>query len=389
MLAEAAPPDRQAAASSRHRALLLRKIGSPDAGGAGRGPRGAGGAAGGRGGGAGARAPGGQGCGRPPRGGRRPRASWACRRGRRVAPGPGQGRRRGGAAGEPGCRCACSRSRAPCRWPSPPWRPARRELAALQCIASWAVRSRPKRWSSWRRATPSAEVLPAGRAHADGWGRRGRPERPELDRAVAELQGASGVLVRWEHRRAAAGRSDALPDDRLVANDPGDRGAAPLADRLRRRGIEARVTPAPAKGPEGAVVAGVTPTSRPRAGRPCSSWPSSSGTLRSLAQRPTGPPARRGPRVPAGPRPLRRPRWRRDGTASSSRSAAPKGQVEFHLRFRRKSTDRRARTADRRPPSPARATPSAAASCSSTPAEVAVPQVPPPRRPGRADRPRS
>ena len=56
-------------------------------------------------------------------------------------------------------------------------------------------------WSTWPAGNPSAEVLPLAVHLLSDWGRRpGLPpaRKPELNRALAELQGASGALIGWQ-----------------------------------------------------------------------------------------------------------------------------------------------------------------------------------------------
>src|SRR5207248_2653053 len=93
------------------------------------------------------------------------------------------------------------------------------------------------------------ETLSQWSAQADG------PQRLELDRAMARLQGASGVLLRWHISGPLTARTGSLVAEQLARA----RQSRPALDRSRMPwqvvigfGTEARVhvSPAPGAGPD-------------------------------------------------------------------------------------------------------------------------------------------
>jgi putative membrane-bound dehydrogenase-like protein len=75
------------------------------------------------------------------------------------------------------------------------------EVAALQCLAELGGPGQAKAVVELATRNPSAEVLPLVVRLLTQWGgslELPRPKQAELDRAVAEVQGASGNLVRWQ-----------------------------------------------------------------------------------------------------------------------------------------------------------------------------------------------
>jgi len=75
------------------------------------------------------------------------------------------------------------------------------EVTALRCIGELGGPDQGRVVVDLARQHPSAEVLPLAVQVLSEWGRRpGLPpaRKPELSRALAELQGASGVLIGWQ-----------------------------------------------------------------------------------------------------------------------------------------------------------------------------------------------
>jgi putative membrane-bound dehydrogenase-like protein len=104
--------------------------------------------------------------------------------------------------------------------------------AALVCIAELGGPPEAAAVLDLAKRSPTAEILPLAVHTLTGWGRRtGTPqERLELDHAVADVQGATGCLVRWEvagpvpAREAKSFQSRSGPPGR--AFDPPDGGTA-------------------------------------------------------------------------------------------------------------------------------------------------------------------
>ncbi|MFI5456200.1 MAG: HEAT repeat domain-containing protein [Isosphaerales bacterium] len=75
------------------------------------------------------------------------------------------------------------------------------EVTALRCIGELGGPDQVRVVVDHARQHPSAEILPLAVQMLSDWGRRpGLPpaRKPELNRALAELQGASGVLIGWQ-----------------------------------------------------------------------------------------------------------------------------------------------------------------------------------------------
>jgi putative heme-binding domain-containing protein len=89
------------------------------------------------------------------------------------------------------------------------------------------------------RQHPSAEVLPVAARALSRWSEREPARRPQLDRAVADLQGSSGILVRWH----AAGPLSGDEAEKLIGNLAGAHDdAGPAAHAVFGTGPEMRVT---------------------------------------------------------------------------------------------------------------------------------------------------
>jgi putative membrane-bound dehydrogenase-like protein len=73
---------------------------------------------------------------------------------------------------------------------------------ALACVAELGSPAQGRALADLAKRTPTAPVLPLVVRTLTGWSRRTNlaAERLDLDRAVAEIQGATGLLVRWEAR---------------------------------------------------------------------------------------------------------------------------------------------------------------------------------------------
>src|SRR5262249_14007703 len=71
---------------------------------------------------------------------------------------------------------------------------------ALACVAELGSPAQGRALADLAKRTPTAQVLPLVVRTLTGWSRRTNMagERLDLDRAVADIQGASGLLVRWE-----------------------------------------------------------------------------------------------------------------------------------------------------------------------------------------------
>jgi putative heme-binding domain-containing protein len=214
------------------------------------------------------------------------------------------------------------------------------QLSALGCVGDLGGPAQLEAVLDVAARNPSAEVLALVVRMVTRWAANEKARRPELDRGVADLQGRSGVLVRWS--RSGPRPVDAAP---IIV----ERFASPPSEPVREgesetgwqtvfaQGIEARVQLGPARGgdpqqtwwaytdvnaPEQSAVQFLT---------------SSSGTLRIrlngqlLHQRnePRGfqPDAERFDAV-----------LRKGPNRLLVQVATAKGGATFHLRFRRKSS---------------------------------------------------
>jgi putative membrane-bound dehydrogenase-like protein len=73
------------------------------------------------------------------------------------------------------------------------------QLSALGCVAELGSPDQGEAVADLARRSPTAEILPRAVRALTDWGRdRGPTHAPRLSRAVADVQGATGLLVRWE-----------------------------------------------------------------------------------------------------------------------------------------------------------------------------------------------
>jgi putative membrane-bound dehydrogenase-like protein len=214
------------------------------------------------------------------------------------------------------------------------------QLTALRCIGDLGGPAQSQAVLDVAAQNPSAETLPLVIQMVSRWSAQEPARRPELDRGVADLQGRSGALVRWN----AAGPLPAGATPALLARwaSPSAKPAQPDDTETRwqtvfAQGTEARVVlgPAAAADVQGLWWAYSDVTMSEQA--TVQFLTSSSGTLRVWLNgrmvhernepRRFQPDAERFDAVlPKGPSRL------------LVQVAAPKGGVAFHLRFRRKSS---------------------------------------------------
>jgi putative membrane-bound dehydrogenase-like protein len=77
----------------------------------------------------------------------------------------------------------------------------RLEIKALECLGELAGPEQVRAVTDWAKRNPSPELMASAARVLTAWrDRKGltASERNELDRAVAELQGGTGILVRWD-----------------------------------------------------------------------------------------------------------------------------------------------------------------------------------------------
>jgi putative membrane-bound dehydrogenase-like protein len=73
------------------------------------------------------------------------------------------------------------------------------QRSALGCVAELGGPDQAEAVADLARRSPTAEILPRAVRALTDWGREQDPARaPRLGRAVADVQGATGLLVRWE-----------------------------------------------------------------------------------------------------------------------------------------------------------------------------------------------
>ncbi|HKI37294.1 MAG TPA: PVC-type heme-binding CxxCH protein [Gemmataceae bacterium] len=126
--------------------------------------------------------------------------------------------------------------------------------AALRCLADLGGPAQAGAVVDLARRDPSAEVLPLVLRMLTNWTEQPGAKRDELDRAAADLQGASGILARW----GVLGPVAANALDSLLQPPDG------LTEKERRRrtvfgaGTESRVRLEPTKAAAGKVWVGYT-----------------------------------------------------------------------------------------------------------------------------------
>jgi putative membrane-bound dehydrogenase-like protein len=109
--------------------------------------------------------------------------------------------------------------------------------AGLQCVADLGGPDQAAAVIDLARHDPSAEVLPLVLRMLTDWARRPGVKRGELDRAAAELQGASGILALW----FVTGPLPADDAERLAATGGEPKEGGPRWQALFAAGAEARV----------------------------------------------------------------------------------------------------------------------------------------------------
>jgi putative heme-binding domain-containing protein len=237
------------------------------------------------------------------------------------------------------------------------------QVAALECIAALGGPAQGEAVADLAKRSPTAEVLPLAVRILTDWGRQpGLPdaERLGLDRAVAEVQGGTGLMVRWQVIGPLPEGSAAA----LVARSdwPGRPSEPPAGDASRWRTLFATGTEGRLRVQDGAgaapgpVCLGVSDFTLPGPAT-VQLLASSNGTLRIWADgrlvhrrtdvQPFQPDSDRVEAdLGAGPHRL---------AVEVASAAAP---AEFHLRFRRRGSslehERLIRLALTRPGDPAR-----------------------------------
>jgi putative heme-binding domain-containing protein len=212
------------------------------------------------------------------------------------------------------------------------------QLSALEFIAALGDPAQGEAVADLAKRSPTAEILPLAIRTLTDWGRRpalSDAERLGLDRAVAEVQGATGLIVRWQVIGPIPPETAAT----LVAR-VGRPSAQPAEDISRWRTLFATGMEGLARmqdggdPPPGSVCLGVSDFALPEAAT-AQLLASSNGTLRVWADgklvhqqteaQPFQPDSDRVP-VELGPGPHR---------LAVEVASAP-SPPEFHLRFRRK-----------------------------------------------------
>jgi putative heme-binding domain-containing protein len=128
------------------------------------------------------------------------------------------------------------------------------QVTALQCIGELGGPDQAKAVVELARQNPSAEVLPLAIGMLSQWSTQaGGPQRVALEQSMAELQGAVGLLVRW-HTTGPLAANTASPLIGQLASAPKDPGqpdgAAVKWQTVIGTGTEARIRLGPAKGAE-------------------------------------------------------------------------------------------------------------------------------------------
>jgi putative heme-binding domain-containing protein len=125
--------------------------------------------------------------------------------------------------------------------------------AALQLIGELGGPEQAGAVVDLARRDPSAEVLPVVLRMLTDWDTRDGAKRAELDRAAAELQGASGVLALWLATGPLPVDTAARLTESLGQPTSAPRGTEPRWQTLFTAGTEFRAHLTPAKAAAGAV----------------------------------------------------------------------------------------------------------------------------------------
>ncbi len=120
---------------------------------------------------------------------------------------------------------------------------------ALHCVADLGGPDQAGAVIDAARRDPSAEVLPLVVRTLTRWGGQEESRRPDLDRAVAELQGATGILARWNPVGPLPTNTAPAAVERLA---PVPKGPGPREETTSvfGSGAETRVRLGPDKGAE-------------------------------------------------------------------------------------------------------------------------------------------
>jgi putative membrane-bound dehydrogenase-like protein len=208
------------------------------------------------------------------------------------------------------------------------------QLIALRCIGELGGPDQAAAVVAMAKGDPSAEVLgPVVRllARWSDQDKESSPRRQELERSIATVQGLSGILVRWQTSGPLSAAAVAPAIEQLSA------GKGPHGQTVFATGLESRVTLPPARGTAADSVWLASTDLDVAEPMTVQFLASSSGTLRvwlngrSVYQRPQ-----------AGAFRIDSERFDAALNKGANRlvvqAAASGGPVDFHLRFRRKSS---------------------------------------------------
>jgi putative membrane-bound dehydrogenase-like protein len=120
-------------------------------------------------------------------------------------------------------------------------------LVALRLIADLGGPDQAAAVVDLARSNPDAEVLPMVLRMLTDWAGQPKAKRAELDRAAAELQGASGVLARWHVAGPLPADAVAQLVEGLAKTSGQPKDPQPRWQTLFAKGTDARVRLAPSK----------------------------------------------------------------------------------------------------------------------------------------------